>query len=344
MAGATLGPPMAKPSVGLIGAGNVGKRFVEFLIEDGFSVTVHDVDPAAQNAAVERGADGAPTPAAVASDAAVVVLSLPGRPYVEAVMEGEDGILAGITAGSVVMDTGTTPPSTDVQYAAVCAEHDAGYLDSPLTWYGPGPRATMFVGGDLDQYKVAKPVIECLSTDHHHFGPVGSGHVVKAGHRAYQNLRAAVDAEIVSYFDNNGIAPAAVNELLDLGVREELLIDEYPTTAGFASAVAGDPWDHPGGEARIDERGARPRLRESEWAKDPTYALRIAHASNTHVPLLEAATRTQRAAENIASALARREIGYLDEEWVDRTGFRLVYRLLSQPGHEWASYAAQAEE
>lgn len=344
MAGAALGPPMTHPDVGLIGAGNVGQRFVEFLLEDGFEVTVHDVDPDAQAAAEDRGAAGAADPAAVTAAATVVVLSLPGRPYVEAVMEGEDGVLEGIDAETVVMDTGTTPPATDVQYAAACAEHDAGYVDAPLTWYGPGARATMFVGGEQAHYEAANPVIECLSSDHVHFGPVGSGHVVKAGHRAYQNLRAAVDAEIVSYFENNGIDPADVDELLDLEVRDELLTDEYPTTAGFAAAVSDDPWDFPGGEVRIDDSGARPRMRESEWAKDPTYALRIAHASNTHVPLLEAATRTQRAAENIAGALARRDIGYLDDEWVDRTGFRLVYRLLSRPGHEWASYAYQADE
>ena len=202
----------------------------------------------------------------------------------------------------------------------------------------------MFVGGPVDHYESAKPVIECLSSRHEHFGRVGRGHVVKAAHRAYQNLRAAVDAEVVELLRTSGVDPERVDSLLELGVRDELLEERYPTAEGFSAAIEGEPDDRPGGDVRFDESGARTRLRSSEWAKDPTYALEVARSVNAYVPLLAATYQTQLAAENVAGALSGRDIGYKDADWNDRTAYRLVYRALNRPAAEWGSLARQAEE
>lgn len=333
---------MARPDVGVIGTGSVGQRFVEFLADDGFAVTAFDIDEDALEAAVEAGATAAESAADLTSAVDVVMLSLPGKPYVETAMEGPSGVLDALDAGQVVVDTGTTPPDVDRHYQALCADRDAGYLDAGITGGGPGPRYTMFVGGKEEHYEIARPAIECVSSQHDHFGRIGNGHVVKAAHRAYQNLRAAVDAEVVELLRNSGIDPERVDELLELGVRDALFEEEYSETDGFESAVAGEPTDWPGGEVRTDDSGARTRLRSSEWAKDPVYALRVAQSTNSYVPLLTAALQTQLAAENIAGALSEREIEYFDEAWRDRRTFRLVYRALNRPGAEWASLARQS--
>lgn len=332
-------------AVGLIGVGDIGSWFTKKLLHADFELTVHDVDEAAVEAAVEDGASAADSPAAVAEHADVILFSLPGRPYVESVMEADDGVLAALDYGQVVVDTSTSPPDLDAKYARLCAKRDAGYVDSPLTRGGPGgddigPSFTMFVGGEREYYERARPVIEVLAQQHALFGGPGSGHVVKAAHRMRQNCRAAVDWEFTELLRNNSIDPQAVDDLLELGVREAVFNDTYPSVRGFKAALDGDGWEKEH-DPDVEETKGGTRLRTSEWAKDPGYALAIAHASNTYAPLLSTVYQTQLAAENYAAALFERDIRYGDPDWNDRTAPATVYRRLNRPADEWRSLAEQ---
>jgi 3-hydroxyisobutyrate dehydrogenase-like beta-hydroxyacid dehydrogenase len=62
------------------------------------------------------------------------VLSVPGDPYVEAVVESADGALSGLADGGadVVIDAGTTRLHVDAEYARQCRDRGAGYLDTPV--------------------------------------------------------------------------------------------------------------------------------------------------------------------------------------------------------------------
>lgn len=337
--------------VGLVGAGSVGQWFVTKLVRAGHEPTVYDVDPEAVATAVETGAVAAESPADVAETAEVVVLSLPGREFVETVMEADDGVLETLGPGKVVVDTGTTPPDVDVYYQRVCHDRDAGYVDCGMTWGGPGefdeergPAYTMFAGGAREDYERARPVIEVLSHTHEFYEGVGNGHVVKAANRMRQNCRAAVDAEMVEFLADNGVDPRRVVEMLEWDVREAVLDYEYPSTEGFERAVETDEGDTEARGVEVDDRGARPRLRTSDWAKDPAYALAIAHASNTHMPILTAVYQTQLVAENYGAALLDRDIQYGDPEWHDRSDVLSVYRALNRPREEWRRLGRWSDE
>lgn len=356
---------MSSDSVGLVGVGSIGAYFVEWLIGADYSVTVHDVDPGRVEHAVELGATAADSPAAVARESTVVLLALPGSEYVEAVMEGEDGILDALEAGGVVVDTGTTEPDVEVRYERLCRERGAAYLDAPLTWGGPGeytddsgPAFTMFVGGDPDTYERVEPILDTLVHTHEHFGPVGHGQVVKAGHRLRQNCMAALDAELVEFYRNNGVDPAAVDDLLDWGVREALFEDEYDDAPGFEAAMADAEWsaetagvDAPdeGGDFRTEERAGGERLRTTSFNKDMAYALAIARSSETATPIASAAFQVYQAAEAYGAAVRDRDLDFQDPEWTDREDVVREYRRRNRPASEWrrlrrASGARESDE
>lgn len=342
---------MTNDSVGLVGAGNVGTYFVEWLTTARHSVTVHDVDPERVDHATDLGATAAGSPAEVVRESTVVLLSLPGSEYVEAVMEGEDGILTALEAGQVVVDTGTTEPDVEVRYERLCREREAAYLDAPLTWGGPGeytdesgPAFTMFVGGDPDTYERVEPILDTLAHTHEHFGPVGHGQVVKAGHRLRQNCMAALDAELVEFYRNNGVDAEAVDDLLGWGVREALFDDAYEDAPGFDRAMTeaggsdgaavADARDE-GGDFRIEERAGGERLRTTSFNKDMAYALAIARSSETVTPIASAAFQVYQAAEAYGTAVRDRDLAFQDPEWTDREDVVHEYRRRNRPVAEW---------
>jgi 3-hydroxyisobutyrate dehydrogenase-like beta-hydroxyacid dehydrogenase len=327
--------------VGLIGVGRVGQWFVTNLIRADYEPIVFDVDREAVEEAVETGAVAVESPADVADRVEVIVLSLPNQESVETVMEGEDGVLETLSSGQVVVDTGTTPPDVDVHYQKVCHERDAGYMDCGITHQGPGtydetsgPAYTMFAGGTPEDYEQARPVIETLSHRNEFYDGIGNGHVVKAANRMRQTCMAAVAAEVSEFLSNNGIDPERVVEMLEWDIPAPYLDSEYPSTRGFERAVRTDKGDTEERGFCVDDRGVRTRMRTPDWANDPAYALSIAHASNTYMPMLTAAYQTQLIAENYGAALLDHDIAFGDSEW-HPSQITSIYQALNRPQEEW---------
>ena len=92
------------PSIGFIGLGNVGGKLAESLLRNGASLTVRDLDPAAAQPFLDTGAAWADSPRHMAEACDVVITCLPSPAASAAVMEADDGVLAGLRAGSVWME------------------------------------------------------------------------------------------------------------------------------------------------------------------------------------------------------------------------------------------------
>lgn len=344
-------------TVGVVGVGRVGRWFVTKLTRAGYETVACDVDPEAVAVAVERGASAAADPAELTRRVDVVVLSLPTRGAVEAVMEGSDGVLDVLDTDQTVVDTGTTPPDVAVHYERACREWDAEYVDCGITRHGPGngehtdePAYTLFVGGRRTAYERVRPVLATLGHTHEFFEGVGQGHVVKAGVALRAVCRAAVAAETCQFLADNGVDPERVATLLDWDIPAPYFDPPYRTTRGFDRATGGEGGTHDteagdggaqdtgSGERvpgpRIEDDGARPRLAPSPWLKDPSTALAVAHAAGSHVPMLSAAHQSVLLAANYGAALTDRALEFDDPEW-QLFHLRSVYRALSNPGAEW---------
>jgi 3-hydroxyisobutyrate dehydrogenase-like beta-hydroxyacid dehydrogenase len=334
-----------KQSVGLIGVGDIGKNFAAWLTNDpDWDLTVFDADPERMDLAADLGAGTADSCADLARQVEYVLLSVPGSVYVEHVMEGEDGVLDGLSTGQIVIDTGATRPDTEVYYERRCEDIGAGYLEAPLTRFSAedvtpdeGPSFTMFVGGDDDCYRDAKPLIESISVDHHKFGGIGMGQVMKMGQNMRLTGRLMLDAEIVEFYRNNGVDPEAAKDLLEWDMRETVFQDTYEDAEGFTATLGGGNGDTDEADAsyQIDETPRQTRLRQSTWAKDQAYGLEIASSSNTAVPISQTVYQQILSNEVYAEAVTGEKQGYHTSWHTRDRGAIIGYRRLNRPREEW---------
>ncbi len=136
---------------GFIGTGNMGNPMAANLIKAGHQLTVHDLRREAATNLLEMGAEWAATPKDAVPGNEVVFTSLPVPRDVEAVLEGENGILEGASDGSLYVDLSTNSPTVVRRLHQVCAARGVTMLDAPVSGgvYGAaaGTLAVM-VGGD----------------------------------------------------------------------------------------------------------------------------------------------------------------------------------------------------
>ncbi len=171
---------MDAPTLGFIGLGNMGAPMCRRLVDRGYAVVAHDLDPTRVRAAVDIGA----RPAASAADCArrvdILLTSLPRPDHSSAVMRS-DGALSALRAGSTWVDLTTNSKEL---VAELAAEAPAGVdvVDAPVTGAVDGARTgrlTLFLGGDdADAVARARSVLEHLGTVII-CGGLGSGNVVK---------------------------------------------------------------------------------------------------------------------------------------------------------------------
>lgn len=202
-------------TVGLIGLGMLGEIFAGHLAAHGGRVVAYDADPTRSHPAVERLGSAA----AVAAEAAVIVLSLPSPAAVDDTMAG---ILETARPGTVVVDTSTVDPGTNRRWHEAARTGGVGYLDSPLSGGEPleggtdGARAasvTFMVGGDADDLARAEPVLRRLGHHVFHLGDSGAGSEVKLISNMCSGAYVLVVAEAFAAGTALGIAPERLVEV-----------------------------------------------------------------------------------------------------------------------------------
>ena len=173
---------MAKPTIGFIGLGLMGGNMAECLQNKGFTLNVMGRNKDAVGAATARGAIEVSTPKELAENSDIVMLCVTTSEVVESLIYGDDGILAGIKEGAVVIDFGTSIPASTRKIGADLAAKGAGMIDAPL---GRGPAQAkegllnIMAAGDKDTFDKVKPVLEEQGENVFHVGALGAGHTTK---------------------------------------------------------------------------------------------------------------------------------------------------------------------
>jgi 3-hydroxyisobutyrate dehydrogenase len=168
--------------IGFIGLGNVGSQLAGNLLRHGVALTVRDIDEARIAVLVARGARAATSPRELAASVDVVITCLPSPAVCAAVMEGEDGALAGLAPGALWLEMSTTDHEEVCRLAARVAERGAIALDCPVS--GGCHRAasgniSIFAGGTRAAFERALPVLAILGQRILHTGPLGSASQLK---------------------------------------------------------------------------------------------------------------------------------------------------------------------
>jgi 3-hydroxyisobutyrate dehydrogenase len=168
--------------IGFIGLGNVGGKLAGSLLRNKFDLTVRDLDDSRVQSFVDRGAASAASPKEMAQKVDLIITCLPSPTVCAAVMESEDGIIAGLSKGKVWLEMSTTDQSEVVRLARIVEAKGAMAMDCPVS--GGCHRAatgniSIFAGGDREAFERVFPILTTMGRRILHTGPVGSASVLK---------------------------------------------------------------------------------------------------------------------------------------------------------------------
>ena len=217
-------------TIGFVGLGLMGMPMCKNLIAAGADVVATTRSPDALTTIAGAGAKTVANPQTVAESADVVVIMGADTIAVEAVLFGEQGILAGVASSSLVIDMGTTAVTRTRAYATRIAEAGGAYVDAPVSGGTLGAEAgslTIMAGGDEQAIERARPVLEVLGSRLTHVGPVGTGQVAKAANQVIVGLNIGAVAEALMLAAHAGADPARVREALKGGFADSRILEVH---------------------------------------------------------------------------------------------------------------------
>ena len=198
------------PLLGFVGIGPMGGKMARFLINEGYTVLIHDINKSRLEEITREGGKAALSNAEVVQKSDIVFTSLPlSEIWVEV---AERDFLPNARKGQIFIDMGTvTPPETRRLYEEF-KKKGAHLIDSPVSNAGGGNnKFYVFIGGDKDIVDAVWPLFEILGVPDHtvYCGPTGSGQVVKGINQLGIGLINAAALEIVAFGVRSGVDPAA---------------------------------------------------------------------------------------------------------------------------------------
>jgi 3-hydroxyisobutyrate dehydrogenase len=196
--------------VGFIGLGAMGAPMAQNLIGAGFDVLVHSRRRESGQAAIAAGGVWADTPKALASQCDVVLTSLPDPPAVEAIMAGENGLMAGFRRGASYVDLSTNSPALVRRLYETLAERGVHMLDAPVSG-GPKGAASrklaIWTSGSAEAFEASRPALDAMGDQVRFLGKIGNATIAKLVHNCANYTINSVLAEVFTLGVKAGIEP-----------------------------------------------------------------------------------------------------------------------------------------
>lgn len=168
--------------IGWIGTGVMGVSMCGHLLDKRHAVTVFNRTKAKAQPLLDKGATWAESPRAVAAQSDVVFTMVGFPQDVRDVYFGENGVLAGVKRGTILIDMTTTAPSLAQEIAVAAKAKGAQAIDAPVSGGDVGARnatLSIMVGGDKTAFNAALPLLQVLGKSIVHQGGAGAGQHAK---------------------------------------------------------------------------------------------------------------------------------------------------------------------
>ncbi len=220
---------MRKPIIGFIGLGMMGAAMVERLHRQKYPLIVlANRTRTAIDAAIKLGAVEVDSGRAIAEKCDIVMLCVDTSTSVEGRMLGDDGIIAGLAAGKVVIDFGTSLPDSTRRLGAAVAMRAAAMLDAPLgrtPAHARDGKLNIMASGDHETFERVKPVLEDLGENVFHLGALGNGHTLKLINNFFSMTTANAMAEAFATAEASGITAQQLYDVMAAGPGHSAMMD-----------------------------------------------------------------------------------------------------------------------
>jgi 3-hydroxyisobutyrate dehydrogenase len=199
---------MAKEPVALLGLGTMGAGMAANLLKAGFPLVVYNRTRARAEAFVSQGAQIADTPADASRTVRVVISMLADDTASREIWLGEHGALAAAPEGSILIECGTVSPAWIAELADIAKARGLELIDAPVTGsriQAAGGQLSFLVGGSLAAVASVTPVLQSMSKEIVHLGPLGSGAKMKLINNFLCGVQVASLAEAISGLERSGL-------------------------------------------------------------------------------------------------------------------------------------------
>jgi 3-hydroxyisobutyrate dehydrogenase-like beta-hydroxyacid dehydrogenase len=216
---------MAK--VGFIGLGVMGSQMVNRLLSKGHSVTGYNRTRSKAQWLVEKGMTWAATPRDVAKASDYTFAMVTNAAAIQAIADGPDGLLAGLSAGKIFIDMSTVGPAASRALAAKVRALGADMVDSPVSGSVitlTEGKLSVMVGGKKETFEKIKPLLLDIGPKVTHVGDNGLALSMKIAVNLSLAVQMLAFSEGVLLAEKSGIArETAVDVLVNSAVASPMI-------------------------------------------------------------------------------------------------------------------------
>ena len=215
--------------IGFIGLGLMGAAMVGRLQDKGYELTVlGNRNRTGLDAAISRGATEAATAKEVAEASDIIMLCMGTSDHVEGRMRGDDGVIAGLSNGKVVIDFGTSLPGSTKALGKEVAAAGGQMLDAPLgrtPSHAKDGLLNIMGAGDKATFDRVRPVLDDLGENVFHLGDLGAGHTLKLINNFFAMTTANSMAEAFAMADKAGVPRQSLYDVMAAGPLRSGMMD-----------------------------------------------------------------------------------------------------------------------
>ena len=217
--------------VAFIGLGNMGGPMAKNLINEGFAVTVYDLNKDAMAELKAAGASIAAQATDAVADADFVISMLPNGAIVKSLYignnKGNNGLIDHLKDGVLVIDSSTIAADDARTVAKACEMKGIAMIDAPVSGGTAAAQAgslTFICGGEAEHYEAAQPVLKAMGKNIFHAGASGAGQVAKICNNMLLAIHMIGSAEALNMGAQQGLDPA-VKEQVEIQAKYAGYID-----------------------------------------------------------------------------------------------------------------------
>ena len=206
-------------TIGFIGLGRMGAPMAGRLLGAGHKLIVYDVREEAVAALVDGGASAAKSPAAVASEAETIVVSLPTPDIFKDVALGPDGVVAGSKV-KIFVDLSTSGPDMAREVAAALDVRGIGFVDSPVSGGiagAEGGTLAVMVACPDQLFAEISPLLKAIGNVFHVGTEAGLGQTMKLANNLLTASALALSAEAIVMGTKAGLDPQIMLDVINAG-------------------------------------------------------------------------------------------------------------------------------
>ena len=215
--------------IGFVGLGLMGSAMVGRLQDCNYQLTVlGNKDRTGLDQALARGALEAASGVDLAKQSDVIMLCMGTSDQVEERILGEQGIISGLSSGKIIIDFGTSLPSSTKEISSKIADTGAVILDAPLgrtPHHAKDGLLNIMASGDKDAFDAVRTILENLGENVFYLGDLGTGHTIKLMNNFFGMTIANAMAEVFAVADAAGVSRQTVYKVISAGPLHSSMMD-----------------------------------------------------------------------------------------------------------------------